>query len=72
MPRPARNQYHDCAHFESRAGDSADPALHPKPILDLTTGQPFSGNTIPSSRLNPIALNVLKLTPAPNQRSFPC
>ena len=34
-------------------------------------GVPFPGNVIPTNRLDPIALNVLKLTPAPNESGFP-
>jgi hypothetical protein len=54
-----------------RQGILTDPTLHPKPIIDPTTGQPFSGNVIPQNRIDPIALNVLKLTPAPNTPGFP-
>ncbi len=33
--------------------------------------QPFNGNIIPAERLNPIALNALKLYPLPNQAGGP-
>src|SRR6185437_8752261 len=49
-----------------RQGILSDPTLDPKPIIDTLTGQPFPNNIIPSNRLSPIALNVLKLTPIPN------
>ena len=35
-------------------------------IIDPTTGLPFPGNTIPASRMSPIALNYLELIPYPN------
>ncbi len=36
------------------------------PIYDPTTGQPFPNNTIPTSRFDPIAVNIQKYFPAPN------
>jgi hypothetical protein len=54
-----------------RQGILSDPTLDPKPIIDTLTGQPFPNNIIPSNRLSPIALNVLKLTPTPNVVGFP-
>src|SRR5581483_5909551 len=45
-----------------RQGILNDPTLDPKPIIDPLTGLQFPNNTIPSNRLSPIALNVLKLT----------
>jgi hypothetical protein len=36
-------------------------------IRDPLTGQPFPGNTIPSSRIDPVAAAVLALVPEPNQ-----
>ncbi|MGH9664690.1 MAG: TonB-dependent receptor domain-containing protein [Bryobacteraceae bacterium] len=36
-------------------------------IYDAFTGVPFSGNVIPQSRLNPIALRLLPYIPLPNQ-----
>ena len=45
-----------------RAGDfSQSPA-----IKDPLTGQPFPGNTIPASRLNPNGLALLRVFPLPN------
>lgn len=35
-------------------------------ITDPVTGQPFPGNTIPASRMSPIALRYLGLIPSPN------
>jgi hypothetical protein len=36
-------------------------------IIDPLTGQPFIGNQIPANRLNPAALALLAMIPAPNQ-----
>jgi len=57
--------------LNDRQGILTDPVLHPKPIIDPNGGQPFPGNIIPQTRLDPIALNVLKLTPTPNEPGFP-
>ncbi|MCW5977910.1 MAG: carboxypeptidase regulatory-like domain-containing protein [Bryobacteraceae bacterium] len=54
-----------------RQGILTDPTLHPKPIMDPMTGEPFPGNIIPSNRIDPIASNVLRITPTPNQPGFP-
>jgi hypothetical protein len=35
-------------------------------IVDPLTGQPFPGNVIPSSRLDPAAVRLLEMFPAPN------
>jgi trimeric autotransporter adhesin len=49
------------------------PALQPNgdymasaPIYDPTAGAYFPNNTIPASRINPVALNLLKFYPQPN------
>jgi hypothetical protein len=57
--------------LEDRQAILTDPSLHPNPILDPTNGAPFAGNVIPPDRINPIAANILKITPAPNQPGFP-
>ena len=52
-----------------RSGDftqSVTPLGQPVRVLDPTTGQPFSGNFIPASRLSPQALSLLTLFPKPN------
>jgi carboxypeptidase family protein len=36
-------------------------------IFDPITGQPFAGNVIPSTQLNPIAVKVANIYPLPNQ-----
>lgn len=40
--------------------------VFPTTIIDPTTGLPFSNNTIPTDRLDPVALNIQKYFPAPN------
>jgi hypothetical protein len=57
--------------LNDRQGILTDPSLHPNPIIDPGNGQPFAGNVIPQNRLDPIALNVLNLTPQPNESGFP-
>jgi trimeric autotransporter adhesin len=49
------------------------PALQPNgdyvataPIYDPTAAAPFPNNTIPASRISPVALNLLKFYPQPN------
>ena len=54
-----------------RQGILTDPVLHPAAIIDPNTGQPFPGNIIPTNRLDPIALNILKLAPSPNRPGYP-
>ncbi len=54
-----------------RQGVLTDSILHPSPVLDPTTGAAFPNNTIPQSRIDPIAANVLKLIPSPNLSGFP-
>jgi hypothetical protein len=39
-------------------------------IYDPLTGQAFPGNVIPASQLNPIALKVAQIWPAPNRPGF--
>jgi hypothetical protein len=39
----------------------------PDRIFDPSTGQPFAGNIIPGSQINPITQKVANLYPAPNQ-----
>ncbi len=36
------------------------------PIIDPTTGQPFRGNMIPTSRFDPLSAAILNLLPLPN------
>ena len=55
---------------DDRRGVLTDPQLHPKPILDPLTKQPFPGNIIPMNRVDPIAANIIGIMPAPNQASL--
>ena len=54
-----------------RNGVLTDPVLHPRPVIDPLTGLAFPGNVIPASRIDPIATNILNLTPKPNISGFP-
>jgi len=36
-----------------------------RPIRDPSTGQPFPGNVIPAGRMDPVAANLVKIYPAP-------
>jgi hypothetical protein len=38
----------------------------PKAVIDPLSGTPFPGNIIPSSRINPVATNLLQYMPLPN------
>ena len=51
-----------------RTGDFSQTLVQGKPvtIYDPTTGQPFTGNVIPLTRLNPAALALLNYFPNPN------
>jgi hypothetical protein len=40
-------------------------------IIDPTTGQPFQGNTIPPSRIDPLSRAILDRIPLPNNPSAP-
>jgi trimeric autotransporter adhesin len=46
-----------------RAGDFSSSIA---PVVDPLTGQPFAGNRIPVSRMDPAALSLLRFIPAPN------
>lgn len=48
-----------------RKGDFS--ATLPTPINDPSTGAPFAGNIIPTSRLNPVSLKLQEFFPLPNQ-----
>ena len=52
-----------------RQGNFAQAAVNGAPvtIFNPATNQPFSGNLIPTSKLNPIALGLLSYVPLPNQ-----
>ncbi len=55
----------DFSQATQSLGTSATSA--PVTIYNPTTHQPFANNIIPSSALNPIALNLLKFYPSPNE-----
>jgi trimeric autotransporter adhesin len=46
-----------------RAGDFSSSIA---PVIDPLTGQPFAGNQIPASRLDPAAVALLRFIPGPN------
>ena len=46
---------------------SGDLSSVSQPIFDPTTGSPFPGNIIPTSRISPIAQGLLNFIPLPNQ-----
>ena len=52
-----------------RAGDFSQSLQSggPLQIFNPATHQPFPGNVIPANQLNPIALNLLRYVPLPNQ-----
>ncbi len=51
-----------------RAGDFSQSALRlPVTIYDPGSKQPFPGNAVPASRLNPASLGLLRFVPVPNQ-----
>jgi len=40
-------------------------------IIDPSTGQPFQGNTVPASRIDPVTRAILNRIPLPNQPNAP-
>jgi hypothetical protein len=49
---------------QQRAGDFSASAT---PVIDPTTGAPFSGNMIPANRIDPVSLNIInQYMPLPN------
>ncbi|MHB8734683.1 MAG: outer membrane beta-barrel protein, partial [Terriglobales bacterium] len=53
--------------FSSTLVPNGPGAGNPVQIYDPTTHQPFTGNVIPQSRLDPAALALLRFLPLPNQ-----
>ena len=55
-----------------RSGDFSQSigAQGPVTIYDPTTGNPFHGNVIPTNRINPAALGLLKYYPLPNSPGY--
>ena len=57
------DSYSTVPTLAARAGDfSGSSAV----VIDPLTGQPFPGNTIPQSRIDPAALTLLSFIPRPN------
>jgi hypothetical protein len=54
------------ASVPTMAERSGDLSALPVTVVDPYTGQPFPGNVIPSDRISPVALSILKLFPTPN------
>jgi hypothetical protein len=55
--------------FSQLASASCESSGTARTIIDPANGQPFPGNVIPTSRINPQALNILKYVPV---SSDPC
>ena len=71
----SRNPYLAAATVPSpleRGGDFSQSvqAAGPVQIFNPASHQPFAGNLIPAADLNPVALNLLKFIPLPNQPGF--
>ena len=49
--------------LKMRSGDFSE--LAPKRVLDPSSNQPFPGNVIPASRLDPVAAGLMKIYPVP-------
>lgn len=66
----ARNPFHAVATLPTpleRAGDfSQSITRSPVTIYDILSRQPFPGNVVPQSRINPIATGLLDFIPLPN------
>ncbi len=58
------NAYSTVPNAALRAGDFSQ---SPTTLIDPVTSQPFPGNVIPASRLDPSALALLQYIPLPNQ-----
>jgi hypothetical protein len=61
------NQYDAYSTVPTEAERSGDLSSFSAQVFDPITGQPFAGNQIPQSRLDPTALDLLRLFPLPNQ-----
>jgi trimeric autotransporter adhesin len=61
------NQYDAYSTVPTQAMRAGDLSGFSAVVFDPATGQPFPGNRIPQSRLDPSALALLKLYPLPNQ-----
>jgi hypothetical protein len=63
----SRNPYDAYSTVPTLAERGGDLSALGKTIVDPLTGQPFVNNQIPANRINPAALALLNLYPAPNQ-----
>ena len=63
----SNNPYDAYSNVPTLAERTGDLSAIGKTLVDPTTGQPFLNNQIPAARLDPAALNLLKLIPLPNQ-----
>lgn len=66
--RNAQNRIRTIPPADIRGGDFSRYATR---IIDPLTGAPFPGNIIPVTRLDPAAVRLLQLLPAPNQTGNP-
>jgi trimeric autotransporter adhesin len=57
------DQYATVPSAAMRAGDFSSANT---PIMDPQTGQPFGGNVIPQSRMDPASVSLLRFIPLPN------
>jgi trimeric autotransporter adhesin len=62
----SNNVFDQYATVPTNAMRQGDFSGSPIQLIDPTTGQPFAGNQIPSSRINPGAATLLGFIPAPN------
>ena len=63
----SNNPYDAYSNVPTLAERTGDLSAIARTLVDPTTGQPFLNNQIPAARLDPAALNLLKLIPLPNQ-----
>jgi hypothetical protein len=65
-----RNTYSAFSNLPTEMERAGNFSLSPTVIYDPRTRQPFPGNIIPTSRLDPIALGLLPYVPLPNRASI--
>jgi hypothetical protein len=63
----SHNPYDAYSNVPTLAERSGDLSAFGRPVIDPVTGQPFAGNQIPASRIDPAARALLTLFPQPNQ-----
>jgi hypothetical protein len=62
----ASNLFDQYATVPTEAMRSGDFSTSPIALIDPATGRPFSGNQIPSGRIDPTAASLLAFIPSPN------